>query len=122
MPQRGDTFATANYVPDLGHVVHLDWSPVVGREMKDPHYGLVLSAGLFNQATGFCMTVPITSKAGKLGGFELPVHGGRVHGVALLSALRSLDYQNRNIAFEHAAPASLAHEANRRLHLVLPDS
>jgi hypothetical protein len=51
MPRRGDTFQSANYVPEFGHIVHVDWSPSVGHEMIDPHYGLVLSATLFNTAT-----------------------------------------------------------------------
>ena len=30
--------------PKRGDVVHLDFSPQVGHEMKRPHYGLVVSA------------------------------------------------------------------------------
>ncbi len=119
-PKRGDNFAANGYVPRLGDAVHLDWSPVIGNEMRGPHYGLVVSADLFNQGTGLSVVVPITSKGGKLSGFELPIRAGRVNGVAVLSGLRSLDYQSRDIRFEaECSPAAVA-EANRRLRMVFP--
>ena len=53
MPRRGDNFGQAGYVPGLGDVVHLNGSPAAGPEMEGPHYGLVLSADLYNQAPGW---------------------------------------------------------------------
>lgn len=120
MPDRGDSFQSASYVPSLGDVVHLDWSPAVGHEMLGPHYGLVLSADLFNHGTGVAMVVPITSKLDKMSGFHLAVQAGRVRGVAVLSGLRSLDYQTRTIRFENRVDAKIVKEANRRLALMLP--
>ncbi len=104
----------------MGDIVHLNWSPTVGHEMDGPHYGLVVSADLFNQGTGLVVIVPITSKSGKLSGFELPVRAGRVNGVAVLSGLRSLDYQNRDIQFEATGAAADVTEANRRLRMIFP--
>ena len=120
MPRRGDNSGQANYVPGLGDVVHLDWSPVGGHEMAGPHYGLVLSADLYNQATGLVVVVPITTKGGKLSGFELPLQAGRVDGVAVLSALRSLDYQSREVQYEDTADAATVAEANRRVRMIFP--
>jgi len=118
LPQRGDSFAGNGYVPRLGDAVHFDWSPVITREMRGPHYGLVVSADLFNQGTGLAVVVPMTSKGGKLSGFELPIRAGRVNGVAVLSGLRSLDTQSRDIRFEaECAPGDVA-EANRRIRMV----
>ena len=48
MPNPGDNFARNGYVPQIGHIVHLDWAPAVGHEMTGPHYGLVVSADAFN--------------------------------------------------------------------------
>lgn len=73
MPRRGDSFQRASYVPLLGDVVHVDWSPAIGHEMAGPHYGLVMSADLFNQSTGMVLAAPITTKGGKLSGFEVPI-------------------------------------------------
>lgn len=120
MAKKGDTFRSANYVPEFADVVHVDWSPSVGHEMANPHYGLVISATLFNTAVGMVVVVPITSKGGKLSSFELPVQSRQVNGVAVLSDLRSLDYTTRRIAFENRGPKAVAIESNKRIALILP--
>ncbi len=120
MPKRGDNFQRDGYVPALGDIVHLDWSPTVGCEMARRHYGLTVSADLFNHGTGTVMVVPITSKGGKISGFELPVSTGRVNGVAVLSGLRSLDFQNRDVQFEAKTDSATIVEANRRIRMVFP--
>lgn len=120
MPRPGDNFARNGYVPAMGHVVHLDWAPALGHEMTGPHYGLVLSADAFNLGTGLCMLCPITSKVGKLSGFELPIAAGKVRGAAILSALRSVDYQTRDIQFAAAADQAYVAEANRRVRMIFP--
>lgn len=118
-PSRGQNFA-AGYVPRLGDVVHLDWSPVIGHEMEGPHYGLVLTPYEFNFATGLMVAAPITSKLGKLSHFELEINAGKVRGAAILSGIRSLDYTVRNVQFEAAAPIDLVTEANRRVRMIFP--
>lgn len=120
MPRPGDSFARNGYVPGLGHVVHLNWSPAVGHEMIGPHYGLVVSADAFNLGTGLCIVCPITSKTGKLSGFELPLTAGKVSGAALLSALRSVDYENRDVQFAAMAALPDVAEANRRIRMIFP--
>ena len=65
MAKKGDTFGSANYVPEFADVVHVDWSPSIGHEMANPHYGLVVSATLFNTAVGMVVVVPIRRKAEK---------------------------------------------------------
>jgi mRNA-degrading endonuclease toxin of MazEF toxin-antitoxin module len=119
-PRRGDDFAGAGYVPELGHVVHMNWNPALGREMKGPHYALVVSATLFNQGTGFAVLCPITSKVGKLSAFEFAVAAGRVKGVAILSDLRSIDYQERSVQFEAEIAPTEVGEANRRIRMIFP--
>jgi mRNA interferase MazF len=66
------------------------------------------------------VVVPITSKGGKLSGFELPLRAGRVDGVALLSGPRALDYQSRDLQFEVKADAAVVMEANRRIRMIFP--
>ena len=46
------------YLPNRGDIVHLDFDPSSGREMKGPHFGLVVSGKLFNQH-GLAMICPI---------------------------------------------------------------
>ncbi|WP_422217442.1 type II toxin-antitoxin system PemK/MazF family toxin [Dokdonella sp.] len=47
------------YVPNRGDIVHLELDPASGREMKGPHFGLVLSGKVFNQQ-GLAMICPIS--------------------------------------------------------------
>jgi mRNA-degrading endonuclease toxin of MazEF toxin-antitoxin module len=117
MPKKGGDFRQG-YVPAQGHVVHLDWAPSIGSEMKGPHYGLVLSQTAYNIATGLAVIAPITSKAGKISSFEFPVKAGRVHGVAILSEFRTFDYQSRSIQFEAFIPEADIQEACRRVKMV----
>ncbi len=56
----------------------------------------------------------------KLSDFEFPVRAGRVNGAAILSELRSLDYQARSIQFEGKLPAADIAEANRRVRMIFP--
>jgi len=117
MPSRGDDF-TKGYVPSRGDVVHLDWNPALGHEMKGPHYGLVLSQDAYNIGTGLAVVSPITSKVGKVSAFEFEIRAGRVNGVAVLSQFRTLDYQTRRIQYEGAIPAEQIDEATRRVRMV----
>ncbi len=118
MPAKGDDFAK-NYVPSRGDIVHLDWNPALGHEMKGPHYGLVLSQDAYNIGTGLVVVSPITSKVGKLSAFEFEVHAGRVNGVAVLSQFRTLDYQTRSIQYEGSISLEQIEEAARRVKMVL---
>jgi mRNA interferase MazF len=119
VPRRGVDFAHG-YTPCLGDVVHLNWAPSEGREMRGPHYVLVLSADSYNVATGLVVVCPITSKIGKLSNFELPVRTGRVNGAAILSDVRSLDYQARIIQYEHKVSFSEIAETNRPVRMIFP--
>jgi mRNA-degrading endonuclease toxin of MazEF toxin-antitoxin module len=117
MPRRGDDFSRG-YVPGRGDIVHLDWNPATGHEMKGPHYGLVLSQDAYNIATGLAVLSPITSKLGKLSAFEFEIHSGRVNGVAVLSQFRSLDYQARRLQYEGKLTSEQIDEACRRVKMV----
>jgi mRNA interferase MazF len=118
--RRGDDFAGAGYAPSLGDIVHLNWSPAIGHEMKDRHYGLVVSATAYNHGTGLIVACPITSKVGKLSAFEFEIRAGRVSGVAILSALRAIDYQSRSVQYEGKTDAAAVAEANRRIRMIFP--
>lgn len=118
MPEKGNDFSKG-YVPSRGDVVHLDWSPALGHEMKGPHYALVLSQDAYNIGTGLVAVSPITSKAGKLSAFEFEIRTGRVNGVAILSQFRTLDYQARSIQYEASIAAEQIEEATRRIKMVL---
>lgn len=56
----------------------------------------------------------------EFGAFELDVRAGRVNGVAILSALRAVDYQSRSIQYESRLAAETVAEANRRIRMIFP--
>lgn len=118
MAAKGDDFSKG-YVPARGDVVHLDWNPAIGHEMKGPHYGLVLSQDAYNIGTGLVVISPITSKVGKLSAFEFEVRAGRVNGVVILSQFRTLDYQSRSVQYEGSVTVAEIDEATRRVKMVL---
>lgn len=96
------------YTPRRGDIVHLDFSPQVGREMKGPHYGLVISHEAYSIATGLALVCPITSKTDKVSGFQVPLPPvGHIRGVVLSSEVRTIDYDARNVTFEGTAPKDL---------------
>ena len=117
MPRRGDDFSRG-YTPAYGDLVHLNWNPALGSEMINPHYGLVLSQTNFNIATGLAVITPITSKVGKVSGFELEIISKNVNGVAILSQFRTFDYQVRSVQYEATISESLIAEAVRRVKLI----
>jgi mRNA-degrading endonuclease toxin of MazEF toxin-antitoxin module len=118
MPVKGDDFSKG-YVPARGDVVHLNWDPALGHEMKGLHYGLVLSQDAYNIGTGLVAVSPITSKVGKLSAFEFPIRAGRGNGVAVLSQFRTLDYQIRRVQYEGRITGEQIEEATRRVKMVL---
>ncbi len=73
-------------------------------------------------ATGLVVVCPVTSKVGKPSDFEFPVRVGRVNGAAILSELRSLDYQAHNIRYEGRLPPAAIAETNRRVRMIFGDA
>jgi mRNA-degrading endonuclease toxin of MazEF toxin-antitoxin module len=122
--------ARLTYIPDRGDLVHVNLSPSAGRELTGPHYALVLSKKLYNQATGMVICVAITSRI-RGGPFEvtlskghLPAKAGAgdVDSVILADALRQLDFRERSTAFVAKCPNAVLDEVTiRSLSLIDPE-
>ncbi len=109
-----------SYTPKRGDLVHLDFSPQAGHEMRGPHYGLVVSHEAYSVATGLAMVCPVTSKTDKVSGFQVPLPpGGRIRGAVLSSELRSVDYMARRVSFEGRAPKDLVDTVVHNLRQVI---
>ena len=52
-----------SWAPDRGDIIWLDFSAQAGREMKDHHPMLVLSAKAFNDRTSIVVGLPMTTAA-----------------------------------------------------------
>lgn len=49
------------YIPECGDIVWLEFDPQAGNEHKGVRPALALSPKLYNQKSGLCIFVPITS-------------------------------------------------------------
>lgn len=111
------------YVPNRGDIVHLEFDPASGREMKGPHFGLVLSGKLFN-SYGLAMVCPISqgaAAASRTYGTVVTLMGmgldtqGAVH----CHQLKALDWRERKAKFKEAVPQSLIDEVSARVETIL---
>ena len=51
----------ASWVPDRREIIWMNFSPQIGKEMKDMHPMLVLSPKAFNERTGIVIGLPMTT-------------------------------------------------------------
>ena len=85
----------AEYVPDQGDLVWLEFDPQSGHEQKGRRPALVLSPASYNLKAGLMLCCPITTKA-KGYPFEVEVNTKEVTGVVLSDQVKSLDWRARN--------------------------
>jgi mRNA interferase MazF len=96
----------AEYVPSMGDLIWLDFSPQFGREQAGRRPAVVLSPRFYNQNAGLVIACPITSKA-KGYPFEVPMPlGSRIQGVILADHLKSLDWRLRQAEKAGRTPAA----------------
>lgn len=91
-----------------GDIVHLDFDPAAGREMKGPHYGLVLSIAAFNKS-GLAVVCPITQgrqDAARADGCAVSLMGcgTETQGIVLSHMAKTLDMKSRRAKFKEAVP------------------
>jgi mRNA interferase ChpB len=113
-------------IPNKGDILHVDFDPASGHEMKGEHYCLVVSSEKFNGRFRLAMVCPISSgkaqmaSAGgtlvSLDGFGLDVYGN-VH----IHQLTTIDYESRNAQLRAKAPAELVNEVLYRLLPILEE-
>ena len=113
------------YVPARGDIVHLDFDPSSGREMRGPHFGLVLSGKAFNQQ-GLAMICPVSQGAAASARtygtvVTLMGSGTDTQGAVHCHQLKSLDWRARNVRLKETAPRSVVDEALSRVEAILFD-
>lgn len=86
------------YIPECGDIVWLELDPQSGNEYKGTCPALALSPKIYNQKSGLCVFVPITSKI-KDYPFEIILNEGVIQGAILSDQIRSLDYRSRKAMF-----------------------
>jgi mRNA interferase ChpB len=94
---------------DAGDIVHLDFTPSAGHEMRGPHYALVISRRAFNQASGIVWVCPISqgeAAAQRAGGFLVTLMGAGTQtlGSVQVHLLRGVDTRARGAKRVEKAP------------------
>ena len=111
------------YQPNRGDIVHFEFDPSFGREIKGPHLGLVLSGKVFNQH-GLAMICPISqgaAAAARTYGTLVTLTGagtdtqGEVH----CHQLKSLDWRAWNVRLKETVPQYIVDEALARIEAIL---
>jgi mRNA interferase MazF len=83
----------AEYVPGMGDLIWVNFSPQLGREQAGRRPAVVLSPRVYNEKASLAIVCPITSKT-KGYPFEVPIPpGSRIQGVVLADHLKSLDWR-----------------------------
>lgn len=113
------------YVPDRGDIVHLEFDPASGREMKGPHFGLVLSGRIFNQR-GLAMICPISQGAatdGRTYGTVVTLMGSGTdtQGAVHCHQLKSLDWRARRARHKETVPQFVTDESLARVEAIFAD-
>ncbi|URL01010.1 type II toxin-antitoxin system PemK/MazF family toxin [Avibacterium sp. 20-126] len=109
-------------VPKKGEIWYVDPDPSLGRELRKPHYFIVISEQVLNKALGVAICCPISSggKAARSQSVTVVLDGvstksGAVTGVILCHQIRSLDLNARNAKFATVAEPHLIDEVVMKL-------
>jgi len=94
----------AEYVPERGDLVWLEFTPHAGREQAGRRPAVVVTPGDYNARSGLMLCCPVTSRRRGLP-FEVPLPaGGPIEGVVLSDHVKSVDWRARWA--KRIAPAS----------------
>ena len=111
--------ARGAYVPALGDVVWLTFTPHAGHEQAARRPALVLSPAAYNRRVGLALLCPITSQA-KGYPFEVGVPEGLpVSGVVLSDQIRSLDWRARRAELAGRLPDATIARVRGLVHALL---
>ena len=109
----------AQYVPDTGDLVWVNFTPQAGHEQAGHRPGLILSPVEYNRKVGLAIISPVTSKQkGYPFEVELPVRAP-ITGVVLADQLRSIDWRARGVRKAGRAPAHVVDEVRDRIGALL---
>ena len=111
------------YIPDRGDIVHLQFDPASGQEMKGPHFGLIISSKEFN-SRGLAMVCPISQGAADSARtygtvVTLMGSGTDTQGAVHCHQLKSLDWRIRKAKRQERAPTVVLDEVMARIEAIL---
>ena len=100
----------AEYCPERGDIIWLNFNPQSGHEQKGKRPAIVLSPMQYNSKVGLAVICPITNQI-KNYPFEVQLPEKlKITGVILSDQIKSLDWKIRNAEFIAKVPASIVEE------------
>ncbi|BCG63040.1 MAG: mRNA-degrading endonuclease [Methyloprofundus sp.] len=99
------------YTPEKGDFIVANFDPQSGHEQKGRRPALVISNGLFNEATGLTIVCPITNTNRNIPfHIEIPEKSS-LTGFIMVEQVKSIDYRSRKIKFIEKADKEILNEA-----------
>ena len=111
-------------IPERGDILHLQFDPATGKEMKGNHFCLVVSPRAFNQRFRLALVCPVSGGAADLArnsGFLVPLMGFglRTDGAVHAHQIKALDWSARKASFVERAPDLIVQQVLNCLTAVL---
>jgi len=106
------------YIPERGDIVWVDFNLQQGKEQTKRRPAIILSAKLYNKASGLCILCPISSKQ-KGYPFEVNIEEKKVEGVILSDQIKSFDWQQRKATFICKAPKKIMNECLEKIKVLI---
>ena len=108
-----------------GDIIHLNFDPAAGQEMKGAHFALVLSIRSFNQS-GLVVACHITQGAqsnARTAGFavSLMACGTETQGIVLCHQTKTLDWRARGASRRESVPDDVLQDVLDRYRSILPE-
>lgn len=109
---------STTYIPEVGDIVWLNFTPQMGHEQAGRRPAVVLSPKAYNDKTGLLVCVPITSQI-KGYPFEVRLSGNEVTGAALADQIKSLDWRSRQAQYKGKINAAELQEIKAKIAALL---
>jgi mRNA interferase ChpB len=112
--------------PERGDILHLQFDPASGREMKGPHFCLVVSPKSFNHRFKLALVCPISGSVAAVAresGFLVPLmgYGMKTDGCVHAHQIKALDWEIRKARRVEQAHPDIVHQVLECLVAVLED-
>ncbi|OZN50021.1 endoribonuclease MazF [Gallibacterium anatis] len=105
------------YIPDVGDIIWLNFTPQAGQEQAGHRPAVVLTPKSYNKLTGLLICCPLTTKI-KGYPFEVLIKG-KPKNVVLSDQIKSLDWRERKAEFKGRISAMELAEIRRKAALLL---
>lgn len=108
-----------NYIPDIGDIVWLQFSPQKGREQLGHRPALVLTPKKYNEKTNLMLCCPMTTRI-KGYPFEVIIkQPDKEKSVVLADQVKSLDWLQRQAKFKHRVTDKELQEVREKIKVLL---